>query len=46
MLLEQAGHTVHIVEGSSLNIKITDKTDLQLAEAILKILHTAENGKS
>ena len=46
MLFEQAGHTVHIVEGSSLNIKITDKTDLQLAEAILKILHTVENGKS
>ena len=38
MLFEQAGHPVHVVEASSLNIKITSKTDLQLAEAILKIL--------
>lgn len=38
MLFEQAGHTVHVVEASALNIKITTKTDLLLAEAILKIL--------
>lgn len=38
MLIEQLGHQVHIVEGSSLNIKITTKTDLYLAEAIFKIL--------
>lgn len=38
MLFEEAGHTVSVVEGSSLNIKITTKTDLQLAEAILNIL--------
>jgi len=38
MLFEQVGHPVHIVEASALNIKITTRTDLQLAEAILKIL--------
>ncbi len=38
MLIEQLGHSVYIVEGSALNIKITTKTDLYLAEAILKIL--------
>lgn len=38
MLFEKAGHPVHAVEGSSLNIKITTKTDLQLADAILKIM--------
>lgn len=35
-LLEAAGHPVHVVEGSSQNIKITKKGDLFLAEAILK----------
>ena len=38
MLFEQAGHSVYVVEASSLNIKITTHSDLQLAEAILKIL--------
>src|SRR5207237_10335652 len=33
---EAAGHPVHVVEGSASNIKITSKSDLHLAEAILK----------
>jgi 2-C-methyl-D-erythritol 4-phosphate cytidylyltransferase len=35
-LVEAAGHTVHVVEGSSTNVKITTKADLLLAEAVLK----------
>jgi 2-C-methyl-D-erythritol 4-phosphate cytidylyltransferase len=35
-LVEAAGHTVHIVEGTASNLKITTKADLALAEAILK----------
>jgi 2-C-methyl-D-erythritol 4-phosphate cytidylyltransferase len=35
-LIESLGHPIQLVEGSSTNIKITSKTDLQLAEAILK----------
>jgi 2-C-methyl-D-erythritol 4-phosphate cytidylyltransferase len=35
-LLEAAGHTVHLVQGSALNVKITTKEDLALAEAVLK----------
>jgi 2-C-methyl-D-erythritol 4-phosphate cytidylyltransferase len=35
-LVEAAGKTVHVVEGSSSNIKVTTKPDLILAEAILK----------
>jgi 2-C-methyl-D-erythritol 4-phosphate cytidylyltransferase len=35
-LIEAAGHPVHVVEGSAANIKITAKSDLHLAEAILK----------
>ena len=37
-LMERAGHRVAVVEGSPLNIKITTKQDLKLAEAILKSL--------
>lgn len=37
-LVERSGRTVHIVPGSPLNIKITTKEDLQLAEQILKVL--------
>lgn len=37
-LVEQSGHTVSIVEGSPMNIKITTKTDLKLAEAALRSL--------
>jgi 2-C-methyl-D-erythritol 4-phosphate cytidylyltransferase len=35
-LVEAAGHRVQVVPGSSNNIKITNKADLILAEAILK----------
>ncbi len=35
-LVELTGHTVHVVEGSASNIKITAKSDLFLADAILK----------
>jgi 2-C-methyl-D-erythritol 4-phosphate cytidylyltransferase len=35
-LIEAAGHTVHIVEGSPCNIKITAQSDLMLAKAILQ----------
>lgn len=35
-LVEVAGHKVHVVEGSSTNVKITTKADLHLAEAVLK----------
>lgn len=35
-LLEAAGHPVHLVAGSTSNIKITTKEDLALAAAILK----------
>jgi 2-C-methyl-D-erythritol 4-phosphate cytidylyltransferase len=35
-LMEAAGHRVTMVEGSPLNIKITTKSDIYLAEAILK----------
>lgn len=37
-LLEQAGHPVKTVPGSSLNIKITTQEDLRIAEAFLDIL--------
>jgi 2-C-methyl-D-erythritol 4-phosphate cytidylyltransferase len=37
-LVESAGHPVHVVEGPSTNIKITAKSDLSLADAILKSL--------
>jgi 2-C-methyl-D-erythritol 4-phosphate cytidylyltransferase len=35
-LIEAAGHTVQVVDGSSTNVKITTKSDLFLAEAVLK----------
>jgi 2-C-methyl-D-erythritol 4-phosphate cytidylyltransferase len=35
-LIEAAGHPVHLVAGSTSNIKITTREDLALAEAILK----------
>lgn len=37
-LVEQAGHPVAVVEGSPLNVKITTKDDLRLAEQIMKVL--------
>lgn len=35
-MVAAAGHQVHVVEGSSNNVKITSKADLNLAEAVLK----------
>ena len=35
-LIEAAGHAVHLIQGSTTNIKITAREDLMLAEAILK----------
>ncbi|HEV3115520.1 MAG TPA: 2-C-methyl-D-erythritol 4-phosphate cytidylyltransferase [Gemmataceae bacterium] len=35
-LIEAAGHPVYVVEGSSTNVKITTKSDLFLADAVLK----------
>jgi 2-C-methyl-D-erythritol 4-phosphate cytidylyltransferase len=35
-LIEAAGHTVHVVEGTMANIKITRQDDLMLAKAILQ----------
>jgi 2-C-methyl-D-erythritol 4-phosphate cytidylyltransferase len=35
-LIEAAGHTVHLVDGSPSNIKITTQGDLMLAKAILQ----------
>lgn len=37
MLVERIGHTVHVIEGSDINIKITTQTDLAIAETILKL---------
>jgi 2-C-methyl-D-erythritol 4-phosphate cytidylyltransferase len=37
-LVERLGKKVHVVPGSSLNIKITTRDDLKLAEEILKVL--------
>jgi 2-C-methyl-D-erythritol 4-phosphate cytidylyltransferase len=37
-LVEKLGHAVALIEGSAMNIKITTKDDLRLAEQILKIL--------
>ncbi|HEV3082190.1 MAG TPA: 2-C-methyl-D-erythritol 4-phosphate cytidylyltransferase [Gemmataceae bacterium] len=35
-LMEAAGHPVYVAEGSSTNVKITTKSDLFLADAVLK----------
>ena len=35
-LMEATGHAVQVVEGSASNLKITTKSDLFLAEAVLK----------
>lgn len=37
-LVERIGGTVHVVQGSPLNVKVTTKDDLKLAEQILKVL--------
>ena len=36
-LIEAAGHPVYVVEGSSTNVKITTKSDLFLADAVLRV---------
>jgi 2-C-methyl-D-erythritol 4-phosphate cytidylyltransferase len=36
-VVESAGHTIFLAEGSHLNIKITRKEDLVLAKAILSV---------
>jgi len=41
-LIEMLGRKVRIIEGSSLNIKITYPEDLLLAEAILRIKHKSQ----
>jgi 2-C-methyl-D-erythritol 4-phosphate cytidylyltransferase len=38
LLVEKLGATVTLVEGSPMNIKVTTKDDLRLAEQILKVL--------
>jgi 2-C-methyl-D-erythritol 4-phosphate cytidylyltransferase len=37
-MAEAAGHTVTVVNGSPMNLKITSKEDVRLAEQILKVL--------
>ena len=39
-LVEKIGGKIEVVPGSCLNIKITTREDLSLAEAILKVLNT------
>lgn len=34
-VFEQAGHSIHLVEGEATNLKITTQGDLQIAEALL-----------
>ncbi|MEM9346222.1 MAG: IspD/TarI family cytidylyltransferase [Planctomycetota bacterium] len=36
-VVEMAGHTVHIIEGDRLNLKLTHPDDVELLEAVLKI---------
>lgn len=38
-LVERLGHLIHLVEGNPENIKITNKTDLVVAEALLRELN-------
>ena len=37
-LVEKLGHKVSVVQGSSMNIKITTKEDLKIAAALLKAI--------
>ena len=37
-LVERLGHAIAIVPGSPLNLKITTRDDLKLAEQVLKVL--------
>ena len=45
-LVEKAGHPVSVVTGSRLNLKITTKEDLRLAEQVLKVLPKPKLDKS
>lgn len=45
-LVEQAGHSISVVSGSRLNLKITTKEDLRLAEQVLKVLPKPKFDKS
>ncbi|MEI7027634.1 2-C-methyl-D-erythritol 4-phosphate cytidylyltransferase [Paenibacillus sp. y28] len=45
MVVERAGHTVHVVEGSYTNVKITTPEDLQLAEWLLSARQTETKGE-
>ena len=42
MLVERLGHTVHVIKGSDINIKITTQTDFAVAKTILKLF---KNGR-
>ena len=39
-VFEQAGHTIHLTEGNAENIKITEKKDLLVADALLRNLRS------
>jgi 2-C-methyl-D-erythritol 4-phosphate cytidylyltransferase len=41
-LVEALGHPCRVVEGSPLNLKITTRTDLRLAAAVLQVLPQAK----
>ncbi len=43
-LVEQLGHSVKIVEGSPLNLKLTTRDDLRLAEQVLRVLPKPKTG--
>lgn len=43
-LVEQLGERVTVVEGSPLNLKITTRDDLRLAEQVLKVLPKPQTG--
>ncbi len=43
-LVEQLGHQVAVVEGSPLNLKLTTRSDLRLAEQVLKVLPRPKTG--
>ena len=44
-LVEQMGQAVTVVPGSPLNLKITTRDDLRLAEQILKVLPKPKGGR-
>jgi 2-C-methyl-D-erythritol 4-phosphate cytidylyltransferase len=42
MLVERFGKSVHVIEGSDMNIKITTPADLKIAAAVLELFSQAE----